>query len=58
MFRDPYRFKKRTELFIAAEGIHTGQFIYCGKKGNALSWIGQTNIWAYEHMLIKVIGLL
>lgn len=33
-FRDPYRFKKRTELFIAAEGIHTGQFIFCGKKGN------------------------
>uniref|UniRef100_A0A3B5ACK1 Large ribosomal subunit protein uL2 n=1 Tax=Stegastes partitus TaxID=144197 RepID=A0A3B5ACK1_9TELE len=32
VFRDPYRFKKRTELFIAAEGIHTGQFIYCGKK--------------------------
>ncbi|MBN3277915.1 RL8 protein, partial [Polyodon spathula] len=31
-FCDPYRFKKRTELFIAAEGIHTGQFIYCGKK--------------------------
>ncbi|KAG7331192.1 hypothetical protein KOW79_005161 [Hemibagrus wyckioides] len=31
-FRDPYRFKKRTELFIAAEGIHTGQFIFCGKK--------------------------
>ena len=35
-FRDPYRFKKRTELFIAAEGIHTGQFIYCGKKGKGL----------------------
>ncbi|XP_036611646.1 60S ribosomal protein L8-like [Trichosurus vulpecula] len=31
-FRDPYRFKKTTELFIAAEGIHTGQFVYCGKK--------------------------
>uniref|UniRef100_A0A8C5LXG8 Large ribosomal subunit protein uL2 n=1 Tax=Leptobrachium leishanense TaxID=445787 RepID=A0A8C5LXG8_9ANUR len=31
-FRDPYRFKKRTELFVAAEGIHTGQFVYCGKK--------------------------
>ncbi|KAL4675562.1 hypothetical protein H8959_009707, partial [Pygathrix nigripes] len=31
VFRDPYRFKKRTELFIAAEGIHTGQFVYCGK---------------------------
>ncbi|KAG9349594.1 hypothetical protein JZ751_028042 [Albula glossodonta] len=24
--------KKRTELFIAAEGMHTGQYIYCGKK--------------------------
>ncbi|KAK2098361.1 60S ribosomal protein L8 [Saguinus oedipus] len=32
VFRDLYRFKKRTELFIAAEGIHTGQFVYCGKK--------------------------
>ncbi|XP_011816701.1 PREDICTED: 60S ribosomal protein L8 isoform X3 [Colobus angolensis palliatus] len=32
VFRDPYRFKKWTELFIAAEGIHTGQFVYCGKK--------------------------
>lgn len=21
-----------TELFIAAEGIHAGQFVYCGKK--------------------------
>uniref|UniRef100_A0A2K5KGG6 Large ribosomal subunit protein uL2 n=1 Tax=Colobus angolensis palliatus TaxID=336983 RepID=A0A2K5KGG6_COLAP len=31
VFRDPYLFKKRTELFIAAEGIHTGQFVYCGK---------------------------
>ncbi|KAF3831808.1 hypothetical protein GH733_000620 [Mirounga leonina] len=25
VFRDPYRFKKRTELLIAAEGIHSGQ---------------------------------
>uniref|UniRef100_A0A2I3HHY6 Large ribosomal subunit protein uL2 n=1 Tax=Nomascus leucogenys TaxID=61853 RepID=A0A2I3HHY6_NOMLE len=32
VFRDPYWFKKRMELFIAAEGIHTGQFVYCGKK--------------------------
>nr|XP_039329909.1 60S ribosomal protein L8-like [Saimiri boliviensis boliviensis] len=41
VFRNPYRFKKRAELFIAAESIHTGQFVYCGKKaplntGNAL----------------------
>ncbi|KAL1763854.1 60S ribosomal protein L8 [Sigmodon hispidus] len=39
VFPDPYRFKKqtelfkkRTELFITAEGIHMGQFVYCGKK--------------------------
>jgi len=31
-FRDPYRFKTRKELFIAAEGMYTGQFVYCGKK--------------------------
>ena len=31
-FRDPYRYKIRKELFIAAEGMYTGQFIYCGKK--------------------------
>lgn len=40
VFRDPYRFKKRTELFIAAEGIHTGQFVYCGKKGKPCAWNG------------------
>ena len=32
-FRDPYRYKKRKELLVAAEGMYTGQFIYCGKKG-------------------------
>jgi large subunit ribosomal protein L8e len=31
-FRDPYRFKMRKELFVCAEGMHTGQFIYCGKR--------------------------
>lgn len=31
-FRDPYRYKTRKETMVAAEGIHTGQFIYCGKK--------------------------
>jgi len=31
-FRDPYRYKVRKELFIAAEGMYTGQFVYCGKK--------------------------
>lgn len=31
-FRDPYRYKLRTETFIATEGMSTGQFVYCGKK--------------------------
>lgn len=31
-FRDPYKFKVRKELFIAPEGMYTGQFLYCGKK--------------------------
>jgi len=31
-FRDPYRYKIRKELFIAVEGMYTGQFVYCGKK--------------------------
>jgi len=32
VFRDPYKYKLRKELFIAAEGMYTGQFVYCGKK--------------------------
>jgi len=31
-FRNPYRYKKDKENFIAAEGMYTGQFLYCGKK--------------------------
>jgi len=31
-FRSPYSFKIEKELFAAAEGMYTGQFIYCGKK--------------------------
>lgn len=31
-FKDPYRYKTRKELFIAPEGMYTGQFLYCGKK--------------------------
>lgn len=33
VFRDPYRYRLRTETFIASEGMYTGQFLYCGKKG-------------------------
>lgn len=31
-FRDPLRYRRNTELFIAAEGMYTGQFLYAGKK--------------------------
>jgi len=31
-FRDPYRYQIKKETMIAPEGVHTGQFIYCGKK--------------------------
>jgi large subunit ribosomal protein L8e len=33
VFRDPYKFKHRTEYFVAVEGLFTGQFIYAGSKG-------------------------
>ena len=32
VFKDPYKYKKQVQLFVAAEGMYTGQFIYCGKK--------------------------
>eukprot|EP01128_Nolandella_sp_AFSM9_P010982 TRINITY_DN76_c0_g1_i2.p1 TRINITY_DN76_c0_g1~~TRINITY_DN76_c0_g1_i2.p1 ORF type:complete len:262 (+),score=64.38 TRINITY_DN76_c0_g1_i2:22-786(+) len=31
-FRSPYRYAIDKELFVCAEGIYTGQFIYVGKK--------------------------
>lgn len=31
-FRDPLKYRKEEELFIAAEGLHTGQFLYAGAK--------------------------
>jgi len=31
-FRDPYKYKIREEIFIANEGVYTGQFISAGKN--------------------------
>uniref|UniRef100_A0A2C9W6E2 Uncharacterized protein n=1 Tax=Manihot esculenta TaxID=3983 RepID=A0A2C9W6E2_MANES len=31
-FCHPFRYKHQKELFVAAEGMYTGQFVYCGKK--------------------------
>jgi len=44
-FRDRYKYGLKKELFVAAEGLYTGQYIYCGKKatitvGNVLP-VGQ-----------------
>ncbi|KAF7459039.1 60S ribosomal protein L8 [Cryptosporidium felis] len=33
-FRDPHRYRIKKELMIAVEGLHTGQFIYCGKNAS------------------------
>ena len=33
VFRNPYKYGQNEETFIATEGMFTGQFIYCGKKG-------------------------
>merc|ERR1711957_77848 len=32
VFHDPYRFGLKKELWTAVEGLHTGQFVYCGSK--------------------------
>ena len=34
IFKDPYNYKRQKMSFIAAEGIFTGQFLYCGAKAN------------------------
>lgn len=31
-FQNAYKYRRDNELFVAAEGMYTGQFIYCGKK--------------------------
>jgi len=31
-FRNSYKYKNDKETFVAAEGLHAGQFLYCGKK--------------------------
>ena len=36
-FRDRYKYGLKKELMVAAEGVYTGQYIYCGKKGNRIS---------------------
>jgi len=45
VFRDPVRYKLKKYRWTAVEGLHTGQFVYCGSKaqlsiGNVLA-IGQ-----------------
>jgi len=44
-FRNPYKYGQKKELFIAPEGLYSGQFVYCGKKaqltvGNTLPLAG------------------
>ena len=32
MKKSPFKQRKK-QLFVATEGMYTGQFVYCGKKG-------------------------
>lgn len=32
VFRDPYKYRLRSELYIAPEGLYTGQYVYCGDQ--------------------------
>merc|ERR1711956_146947 len=36
-FRDPYKYKVRKELFIAAEGMYSGQFVYAGNYATVIA---------------------
>ncbi|MBA0759708.1 hypothetical protein Gotri_022549, partial [Gossypium trilobum] len=36
VFRHPFRYRKQKELFVAAEGMYTRQFVYCGKKATLM----------------------
>lgn len=46
LFRDPYRYKHRTEYFVAVEGTHSGQFIYAGTKGKICNLINNNYLIA------------
>jgi len=34
VFRDPYKYRLKTQHFVAVEGMYTGQFVYCGNKAS------------------------
>lgn len=53
VFRDRYKHRLRLETFIAAEGMHTGQFLYCGKKGNFLVCL-LTNLLSFSEWLFML----
>ena len=33
VFKNPYKHRLDKELMVAVEGMYSGQFVYCGKKG-------------------------
>jgi len=33
-FRNPYKYRRDTQTFICAEGMYTGQYVYCGAKAS------------------------
>lgn len=45
VFRDTYRYKHRSEYFVAVEGMYTGQYVYCGVKGRSPISINLINLF-------------
>ena len=43
-FRDVYKYKLRTEYFVAVEGMYTGMFVYAGQKGKLFLSISNSKI--------------
>jgi large subunit ribosomal protein L8e len=46
VFRNPYKYKHDKQMFICAEGMYTGQFVYCGRRAQLT--VG--NVLPVEHM--------
>ena len=56
VFRDPYRYRLNKELFVATEGLYTGQFVYCGKKGSFM--MGNSSFFTFYYFSKLICGKL
>jgi large subunit ribosomal protein L8e len=52
-FRDTHKYGPKREIFIAAEGMYSGQFVYAGKKGNLYSSSWLVFQFSYRRSLLQ-----